>query len=558
MSDKSDKGPGRPGKGASGPSSGAGVVEGLQSVMAVIGENYDPAVGGAADKATESAGTQTSQGADAGNGLLTDKIDAARAQGQGTKPSVTQGLQSIMAVIGENYEEEPDIELNVPENSEREAAARQVGERFARHIQQQSARKITEVAPQDRSNREAKSAISDLVPLLTEDEQEIAAVHSETGDGTETENSRPMTSSSAATGGFRAQATMNDLLTQLKADISTLERGTTSTHDRFNMPDAIDSASTEMKTLLAELQGDISALRQENETLKRQYAAPAPTLASTVAGAQGGGEIASLLNQLQGDIAGLRQENNALRSRVGAAPGGDSELARLLAQLQGDIVGLRRENDNYKYAAANQGTSLGQAFLMSVGIISLVVGAGLGGMYFATSRGAQGNDNFLALLGLKDKPVPPPVAVQAPPPVVKKVVVVEAPKPKPKPKPQKVAVATPPPAPTPPPLPKLSVRRMKLDSAEVQALLADAENLIELGDLVSARQMLEYAMSQKSANAAFRLGNTYDPLYLAKMASVLSVEPNLIKAKVLYYSAARLGHREAARRLAELRRTTGN
>ena len=70
--------------------------------------------------------------------------------------------------------------------------------------------------------------------------------------------------------------------------------------------------------------------------------------------------------------------------------------------------------------------------------------------------------------------------------------------------------------------------------------------------------MLEYAMSQKSAEAAYKLAQTFDPLHLATMASVLSVEPNVTRAKVLYYSAARQGHQAASKRLSELRRTPGN
>ena len=346
----------------------------------------------------------------------------------------------------------------------------------------------------------------------------------------------------------RPEATIGDLLTQLKTDISTLERGSTTARERFNMPAAIDSASNEMQSLLAELQGDISALRSENNTLKGQYAVSTPSLAAAAAG--GSGEISSLLNQLQGDIVGLRSENSNLRSRVGGSPAGDSELSRLLSQLQGDISGLRKENDSYKaiYNASGRGsTSLGQAFLMTIGILALVGGATIGGMYYANSLNNQNNDNLLAMLGLQEGQGQEPaaairqVALPTPAPV--------------QPAQPKVAAFAPAPVPAPPPLPKITVKRPSLDTAEVRALLGDAQNLIELGDLVSARQMLEYAMSQKSAEAAYRLANTFDPLHLATMASVLSVEPNLTRAKVLYYSAARQGHKAAAKRLAELRRT---
>ncbi|MCF6198298.1 MAG: hypothetical protein L3J67_02685 [Hyphomicrobiaceae bacterium] len=536
MSDKTDKGAG---KGSSGADrSISGVAQGLQSVMAVIGENYDPAVNGAVDKATQ---VKAQAAADVGS-RLTDKLDVARQQGAQT---TTQGLESIMAVIGENYEEEPNVDLGSPAV----AAPPPVD---AYQTIEAPVKNLIQAAPQDLSSSEAKSAISDLVPLLTDDEQDIAQAHS-----------RDLAHSQASSNDViaikpppprsvgRPESTIGDLLTQLKTDISTLERGSSSARERFNMPAAIDSASNEMQSLLAELQGDISALRNENDSLKIQYAAPTPSLAA--AAATGGGEITSLLNQLQGDIVGLRTENSTLRSRVGGSPAGDSELSRLLSQLQGDISGLRKENDNYKalYDNTNRGTSLGQAFLMTVGLLALVGGATVGGMYYANSLNSQKNENLLAMLGLQEGQT----AKRARQALVEKAVVaapVAVPKGVVAPK---VAALAPVRAPTPPPLPKITVKRPKLDSAEVRALLADAQNLIELGDLVSARQMLEYAMSQKSSEAAYKLGNTFDPLHLATMASVLSVEPNITRAKVLYYSAARQGHQAAAKRLAELRRT---
>ena len=49
MSDKTDKG------------AASSVAQGLQSVMAVIGENYDPAVNGAVDKAGAPDGAKRQQ-----------------------------------------------------------------------------------------------------------------------------------------------------------------------------------------------------------------------------------------------------------------------------------------------------------------------------------------------------------------------------------------------------------------------------------------------------------------------------------------------------------------
>ncbi len=514
------------------------VAQGLQSVMAVIGDNYDPSVSGGPDKAAMP--TPPINAASASK--LTDKIDAARLQ-QDEGSTVTQGLQSIMAVIGEEYEEEvepaeiqPPIAAAVPVNPL--AAAAPVNPLEAKPV---PSRALITPAPQDSKNEVASNAISDLLPLLTDDEQDISQSNESAADG---ESSLAATTSvvAAATG-----STIADLLNQLKSDISSLEKGNLSAREKFNMPSVIDSAAPEVQTLLAELQGDISALRSENDTLKVQYKVP------TVMAGQGA-EVTLLLNQLQGDIAGLRQENDTLRNKV---PGGGGELSGLLAQLQGDISGLRQENDSLKtfYNSPRGGrrTSVGQAFLMTVGLLALVGGATAGGIYYANSINDQNNENLLALLGLQKENSQKVAALEAAA-SAKRVAVVTARKAvKEKPKVKVAAVA---PA-RPPALPKIVVKRPKLESDEVKALLADAANLIELGDLVSARQMLEYAMSQQSAEAAYKLAQTFDPLHLANMASVLSVEPDLTRAKVLYYSAARQGHQAAAKRLAELRRTPG-
>ena len=501
------------------------VAQGLQSVMAVIGDNYDPSVSGGLDKAAMP--TPPINAASASK--LTDKIDAARLQ-QDEGSTVTQGLQSIMAVIGEEYEEE--AEPAQIQSSTTTGATGSAPDAIA-----VPARALITPAPQDSKNEVASNAISDLLPLLTDDEQDISQSQqsaANTDDGVAS-----TTSVVAAASG----STIADLLNQLKSDISTLEKGNLSARDKFNMPAVIDSAAPEVQTLLAELQGDISALRSENDTLKVQYKVP------TVMAGQGS-EVTLLLNQLQGDIAGLRQENDSLRNKV---PGGGGELSGLLAQLQGDISGLRQENDSlktiYNSPGGRRGTSVGQAFLMTVGLLALVGGATGGGIYYANSINDQNNENLLALLGLQKENSQKVAALEA------AAIAEKTPLAAPRKAETKVAAIAP--AAAPPPLPKIVVKRPKLETEEVQALLADAANLIELGDLVSARQMLEYAMSQKSAEAAFKLAQTFDPLHLATMASVLSVEPNLTRAKVLYYSAARQGHQAAAKRLAELRRTPG-
>ncbi len=535
-----------------GTAASASVAQGLQSVMAVIGENYDPSVSGAVDKVatspTATSGSATSK--------LTDKIDAARLKApEGS--SVTQGLQSIMAVIGENYEDEPEnVEISVPDQPPAIEASKsfEAIEAMAKTEPRvttppPSPRSTVSTAPQDTRNPVAESAVSELVPLLTADERNIAHSH------TQVVSDNMAEERSAAASPAGSSATIAGLLNQLKSDISSLEKDNAGARERFNMPAVIDSASSEVRTLLAELQGDISALRAENETLKQQYNVPTAAVAASQ-----GSEISLLLNQLQGDIANLRSENDALRGRYGVGSAADSgnELSSLLSQLQGDISGLRQESDSFKNYYSNPtarrgGTSIAQAFLMTIGLVALVGGATVGGIYYANSLNDQNNENLMALLGLeKARNEKVAAALEAARIANEKTVVVKPKTVTPKP-PVKVAAVAPK---TPPALPRVVVRKQpNLDSAEVKALLKDAQNLIDLGDLVSARQMLEYAMSQHSAEAAYRLAQTFDPLYLASIASVLSVEPNITRAKVLYYSAARQGHKAAAKRLAELRRT---
>ncbi|HHK74472.1 MAG TPA: hypothetical protein ENJ57_04830 [Rhizobiales bacterium] len=96
-----------------------------------------------------------------------------------------------------------------------------------------------------------------------------------------------------------------------------------------------------------------------------------------------------------------------------------------------------------------------------------------------------------------------------------------------------------------------------LTTPEQKELIERANRLMDQGDIVSARNVLDYAVSSGSAEAAFKLAQTYDPFYLGRIKSVLGVRPDLVKAKVLYYFAARKGHEEASKRLAVLRKEAG-
>ncbi|MCP4621878.1 MAG: hypothetical protein GY844_36205 [Bradyrhizobium sp.] len=111
---------------------------------------------------------------------------------------------------------------------------------------------------------------------------------------------------------------------------------------------------------------------------------------------------------------------------------------------------------------------------------------------------------------------------------------------------QVAAVA--PAAPAPPPAAP-AVRRM--DPDEVAGLLKRAKGLLAIGDFVSARLLLERAADAQEAEAAFMLGNTYDPLVIGNQ-DMRSITPDPAVARQWYQKAATLGSADAKRRLSQL------
>ncbi len=95
--------------------------------------------------------------------------------------------------------------------------------------------------------------------------------------------------------------------------------------------------------------------------------------------------------------------------------------------------------------------------------------------------------------------------------------------------------------------------QVKLSPPEVNELIARADSLLEQGDVISARMVLRYAVSQGSAEAAVKLARMYDPKYMDKRSVLLGVKPDITEAKVLYFFAASRGNEFAAKRLSELK-----
>jgi TPR repeat protein len=81
-------------------------------------------------------------------------------------------------------------------------------------------------------------------------------------------------------------------------------------------------------------------------------------------------------------------------------------------------------------------------------------------------------------------------------------------------------------------------------TVEISALLARGDSLFGTGDVTSARLFYERATNAGDAQAALRLGETYDPFFLA-WARLNGVRGDLAVATRWYQRARDLGAREA-------------
>lgn len=91
----------------------------------------------------------------------------------------------------------------------------------------------------------------------------------------------------------------------------------------------------------------------------------------------------------------------------------------------------------------------------------------------------------------------------------------------------------------------------RIDPDELTALLKRAKSLLAIGDITSARLLLERAADAQEAEAALMLAGTYDPLVLGSQ-DLRSVTPDPAAARVWYEKASQLGSADAKRRLGQL------
>lgn len=100
------------------------------------------------------------------------------------------------------------------------------------------------------------------------------------------------------------------------------------------------------------------------------------------------------------------------------------------------------------------------------------------------------------------------------------------------------AVAAPPPA-------------RHIDSDQLATMMQRAKSMLAVGDIASARLLLERVAEAPDANAALMLAQTYDPQVLGT-SDVRNITPEPAKARAWYQRAAQLGSADAQRRLAQL------
>ena len=114
-----------------------------------------------------------------------------------------------------------------------------------------------------------------------------------------------------------------------------------------------------------------------------------------------------------------------------------------------------------------------------------------------------------------------------------------------------VVVAVAPAVREPVPVTREAAPARRIDPDELAALLKRAKSLLSIGDITSARLLLERAADAQEAEAALMLAGTYDPQVLGSQ-DLRSVTPDPAAARVWYQKAAQLGSADAKRRLGQL------
>ena len=103
----------------------------------------------------------------------------------------------------------------------------------------------------------------------------------------------------------------------------------------------------------------------------------------------------------------------------------------------------------------------------------------------------------------------------------------------------------------PAPAPREAAPVRRIDPDELAVLLKRAKGLLSIGDITSARLLLERAADAQEPEAALMLAGTYDPQVLGSQ-DLRSVAPDPEAARLWYQKAAQMGSADAKRRLGQL------
>ncbi|MCA1454915.1 hypothetical protein I6F35_17030 [Bradyrhizobium sp. BRP22] len=91
----------------------------------------------------------------------------------------------------------------------------------------------------------------------------------------------------------------------------------------------------------------------------------------------------------------------------------------------------------------------------------------------------------------------------------------------------------------------------RLNPDELSALMKRANSLLAIGDIASARLLLERAADAQEADAALLLARTYDPQVLGTK-DARAITPDPAQARIWYRRAAELGSQHAQQRLTQM------
>jgi hypothetical protein len=94
----------------------------------------------------------------------------------------------------------------------------------------------------------------------------------------------------------------------------------------------------------------------------------------------------------------------------------------------------------------------------------------------------------------------------------------------------------------------------RLDADEVVMLVSRANDFLKSGDFASARLLLRRAAEAGNANAALKLGATFDPAFMHALGAI-GIAPDIAQARQWYEKAVELGSDDARQRLARLGQT---